>query len=778
MAGTPTVSAVITAFNLERYLGRAIESVFAQDHPAEALEVIVVDDGSTDGTAAVAASYGDRIRYVHQPNGGHLAAYDRGIGEATGDYIALLDGDDEWLPHKVSAQVALLEARPEVGLVHGDMRLVDAEGTVFAESLFAERGMTEVEGDLLGVLMRRNMVTTTLMVRGSLRDRFHPIPSWGRAQDWWIALRVAEVAEIACLHDPVADYRRHSTNMNNGRKGRNRAQLMRSELPLRRWLLTNAAAGRLGGDDLSAALATFETVVESASEQLGVSRRELVPVERDEAEARLAQARATADPDEAARHLVATLAHDPWNAIARRELVAAGRRGGWIAAPGAAAAGPAPAVVAERPRIEGARAFVTLADAAELGARPELLAAYARVFGAADDATLVIRLGSDEEALDALQAAVAAAGLDGEDAADLLAVPAEGPAALSLAALAPSVDAVLSATLPEGPLAALPCADADGVAALAALARGEGETWCINIGAPHWWSARTWGDLHYARAIQQALARRGRPCAIHVIDQWQQSRDERFAVVLHLKGLSAYEPNPAQVNLLWSISHPEKLTPAECETFDAVLVASETFAATLRERVSVPVAVLEQATDPEVFFPETDPAHARELVFVGNSRKVVRRTLAALLPTERDLAVWGGDWDGLIDTRHVVGTYLPNDEVRRAYSSAAIVLNDHWDDMREHGFASNRLYDAVACGALVVSDRVDGLEERFGGAVVTYETADELRTIVDHFLAHPEERAARGAAGRALVLANHTFAQRVDALLEHARAARAAVLTR
>jgi spore maturation protein CgeB len=184
----------------------------------------------------------------------------------------------------------------------------------------------------------------------------------------------------------------------------------------------------------------------------------------------------------------------------------------------------------------------------------------------------------------------------------------------------------------------------------------------------------------------------------------------------------------------------------------------------------VPVAVLEQATDPAVFFPEADPAHARELVFVGNSRKVMRRVLADLLPTDRDLAVWGGDWDGLIDPRHVVGTYLPNDAVRRAYSSAGIVLNDHWDDMRAHGFASNRLYDAVACGALVLSDRLEGLEERFGGAVVTYETRAELHELIEHFLANPAERVARGTAGRELVLAEHTFARRVDALLALTRA--------
>jgi spore maturation protein CgeB len=85
--------------------------------------------------------------------------------------------------------------------------------------------------------------------------------------------------------------------------------------------------------------------------------------------------------------------------------------------------------------------------------------------------------------------------------------------------------------------------------------------------------------------------------------------------------------------------------------------------------------------------------------------------------------------------------------------------------MREHGFASNRLYDAVACGALVLSDDIPGLAERFGGAVVTYESPEELKALIEHYLAHPEERALRGAAGRELVLADHTFACRVDVLV-------------
>jgi len=144
---------------------------------------------------------------------------------------------------------------------------------------------------------------------------------------------------------------------------------------------------------------------------------------------------------------------------------------------------------------------------------------------------------------------------------------------------------------------------------------------------------------------------------------------------------------------------------------------------------------------------------------------VLRPVPRDLLPTGHDLAIWGANWNGLIDTTYVVGEHVPNDELRRVYSSAGIVLNDHWDDMREHGYISNRIYDALACGAFVVSDDVPGLSERFGDAVACYGSAEELRELVDRFLADPGECRRRGALGRELVTAQHTFARRVDELL-------------
>ncbi|MBA2441853.1 MAG: glycosyltransferase [Rubrobacter sp.] len=295
--------------------------------------------------------------------------------------------------------------------------------------------------------------------------------------------------------------------------------------------------------------------------------------------------------------------------------------------------------------------------------------------------------------------------------------------------------------------------------------RAEAPGFCIKIGAPDREVAESWGDTHYARAVRRQLEANGYPCKIQTLDEWDGFEGLTGDVALHLKGLTPYTTKPGQLNVLWNISHPEELTARECDRYDVAFVASRRWARSLEEQTDTPVYPLRQATDPRVFYPDYDPAHDRELVFVGNSRRVERRILRDLLPTSRDLAVWGGDWEGLIDERHVVGEYLPNEEVRKAYSSAAIVLNDHWDDMREHGFVSNRIYDALACGALVISDRLEELEEEFGEAVVTYEGADELRELVDYYLEHPEERKARGERGRELVLERHTFEHRVGELL-------------
>ncbi|MDR5708499.1 MAG: glycosyltransferase family 2 protein, partial [Armatimonadota bacterium] len=104
---SPTVSLVIPAHNAEAYLREALDSVFAQTRPPD--EVIVVDDGSLDRTPEIAASYGDRVRLVRQPNRGEAAARNTGVRVAQGELIAFLDADDAWLPGYLTSQLRVYE---------------------------------------------------------------------------------------------------------------------------------------------------------------------------------------------------------------------------------------------------------------------------------------------------------------------------------------------------------------------------------------------------------------------------------------------------------------------------------------------------------------------------------------------------------------------------------------------------------------------------------------------------------------------------------------------
>ncbi len=116
----PLLSVIVPAYNSERTLAEALDSVLAQT-PREA-EILVIDDGSTDGTIAVAESYGELLRVVRAPHAGIAATINRGMQEARGELIASIDADDRWLPHKLERQLAALHADPSIGAVFGFVR--------------------------------------------------------------------------------------------------------------------------------------------------------------------------------------------------------------------------------------------------------------------------------------------------------------------------------------------------------------------------------------------------------------------------------------------------------------------------------------------------------------------------------------------------------------------------------------------------------------------------------------------------------------------------------
>ena len=850
----PLVTCVVCAYDHGAYVEAAVRSALHQEGipgaPADALEVIVVDDGSTDETPAVLAAFGDAITVLRQRNEGPAVATNRAIARARGRYVSLLDADDVWLPDKLARQLAILDANPAVGLVHGDMEMIDGAGRLARRSKYDWYGELPVVGRALGRLLAQNEATTSsITLRTDLAKAIPLTPAWAWCRDWWLAAHVAATHELDALREPVARYRIHGEIVSAQDAHSERAvRLWERDLRLRRILLRELELANATLDELALAWARFAGFLAQVAETRGIAPSAVVPVgEEDRAAAVALRAAAhellDANPGAAGRAAVKAMAADPFEPASAALFEAArGRRDAERAPTGAertrafaelraaiasvdpatrrrraaralvldprddharALAEPsgrlAPATARDAEQrtrfhtpgaaaLEHARSFVAAAHADELIEKPALLRAWAAAFVPDDDATLAILTA--EEDLSAVHARLARAledaglGADTEHDLALVRSPTGSPAETSLAREA---HAVLTASghgmcaFAERALAGHPRANALDPARLRMLAErrwshdgfGAALAVSIQICPQRWDGAERWGDTYFARALADELERRGHAARIEVLAEWDAPDRPSADVTIHLRGLWPYVPrrrtaNDDELSVLWTISHPDLLTSAECEAFDLVLTPSARRAEQLTRAIRTPVEVLEQATDPVVFFPEHDPAHVRELVFVGNSRGIFRPILKDLLSERdlvRDLAVWGQGWQGVLPDGLVAGQHLPNDEVRRAYSSAGIVLNDHWDDMREQGIVSNRVFDALACGALVVSDHVPEMQERFGDAVVTYRTPAQLHAAIAELLADPAARAERAAAGRALVLAAHTFRHRVDALL-------------
>jgi spore maturation protein CgeB len=226
---------------------------------------------------------------------------------------------------------------------------------------------------------------------------------------------------------------------------------------------------------------------------------------------------------------------------------------------------------------------------------------------------------------------------------------------------------------------------------------------------------------------------------------------------------------------MWLISHPEDVEPSEHRGYDRVYVASVPFAREMAQGWGAPAVALLQATDPAVFHPDlAEPDTGHRVLFIGNSRGQARPLVVTAAEQGLDLSVYGSGWSGLIDDRFVRGTYLPNDLVGAAYRAAGVVLNDHWSDMHEYGFLSNRLFDAVAAGARVVTDDVAGVEEVFGDAVkVVRDPADlsRLVSVPDLDAVFGDDATRRERAAK--VAAEHSFAARARTLVDDALAIRA-----
>lgn len=198
------VSCVIPVYNGARFVGESIESVLAQAY--RPLEIIVVDDGSTDGTEDVLAAFGDRIRTFFQPNAGPSAARNRGVAEARGEWLTFQDADDLWVPDKLERQMESFRKNPALDLCFGHLQN------------FWEPELRDIEERARDTWLAQPHPAhgpPLMLMRRELFERVGPFDTalrTGEDTDWHF--RAREIGVVTeCLPDVLLRRRRHGRNL-------------------------------------------------------------------------------------------------------------------------------------------------------------------------------------------------------------------------------------------------------------------------------------------------------------------------------------------------------------------------------------------------------------------------------------------------------------------------------------------------------------------------------------------------------------------------------------
>lgn len=204
----PLVSVIVPAFNAVSTIGETLRS--ANEQTYRPIEIIVIDDGSTDGTSAAVAEFGDAVRYMAQENAGDAAARNTGIGEARGGLVAFLDADDLWRKDKLERQVGSLLADGSVGGIQCGALYIDDRLRPIEEHRCRPGRM-----ELMDVLLFRDMpaFSSAIVIRRECIDRIGPIDLSVRGKDEWdFAIRIARGCGLASVPDPLVIRRMYASS--------------------------------------------------------------------------------------------------------------------------------------------------------------------------------------------------------------------------------------------------------------------------------------------------------------------------------------------------------------------------------------------------------------------------------------------------------------------------------------------------------------------------------------------------------------------------------------
>jgi cellulose synthase/poly-beta-1,6-N-acetylglucosamine synthase-like glycosyltransferase len=243
----PKVSVLMPSFNYARYLPAAIQSVLSQSYSD--LELIITDDCSTDESREIVEHFrrldSRVIPVLHEVNSGLARARNSGLAISTGEFVALCDADDVWLPHKLETQIKCFQAQVELGIVHSDSAIIDAAGKLTGQqfsSLWHRRGQ-RTSGYLFEVLCEQNFlcVPTVVLRRQAIEYAGGFEENLRSLEDWVCWIKVSRKYPFHYVKEPLVQYRMHGSGLSSNPKGmaQNRVKAFRflldtfSDIPLR-----------------------------------------------------------------------------------------------------------------------------------------------------------------------------------------------------------------------------------------------------------------------------------------------------------------------------------------------------------------------------------------------------------------------------------------------------------------------------------------------------------------------------------------------------------------
>ncbi|MGO4803842.1 glycosyltransferase [Arthrobacter sp. 2MCAF15] len=824
--GTATVvSIVMPAWNREVAIRGAIDSVRQQS--LGSWELIVVDDGSTDGTRDVVRDYArldSRIRLVEADHLGVCAARNRGIEEAAGEFLAFLDSDNTWRPDFLTNMCAGLNASGGKA-AYSAIRMLNAREEFTGQPITTSQLLVRNYVDLNVLVVKTSFIRELGGFDNSLR----------RWVDYDLVLRIAETASIEYFPFIGCDYvDDHNEDRITRRESANWEFAVLGKNVLGRFV-PDSVTDRLQAPSLSVVMRITESIdvairnIRRIQETIDADAIELIVLDEVQGFRTSLRLRAALAGlpglkyiklprryTEAIAYNIGSVHAAGSNLLFIKESVEV--RAGTteklveqlsdasVAAVQPLLTDPAGVVVSAGAGIHRNSLAIPLfrglniADARrhsgrgvdELAAAAfmvrteafELLGRFNAIFAGEAAVTDFVRRLSRAEAGEFV---VVGAAVAVDHSADAF---AEHPslAAADVGWLSASkepttpMDAhyrdigldILAFVAPRNPrlqpaapIVARRTSGSDPAASL---------RWAIKIGAEFSIGGDRWGDVPYAADLAAALTARGQEVVVDRVGALARPSNHLDDVVVVIRGLHRCDPQPGKTNILWAISRPDLIDREELLEFDVVFGASRIWCEYVRSEWGIEAQYLPQATNPSRFHPTaaTEESPRYDLTFVGGPRKPIgRKIVADCVELGQNVSVWGPRWEQFIPANMVVADFIDNDELAAVYRSSAVVLNDHFEDMARWGFVNNRLYDAVASGARVISDDVDGIDEIFKGAVRTYTSTEQLAEILADPSGFPDD--SEMAAISQMIRDEHNFDKRAETLLgvvrEHRKSA-------